>query len=353
VDVSAGGDNSCAILQDGSVWCWGDVQHGLLGDDVQIDTSTPTRIDLPAPATHVSIGAGWEGAQPLGAHACALLDDASVYCWGVNTRGQLGTGDTMSSAKPRKTKIGNVSSLHSGGIHTCATSNGTLHCWGGNADGQVGNGSLVDAASPVPVMTGVTTFAAGGFHTCAAWANGVSCWGRNEHGQLGTGDYVPRTMPMPLAGSNLPAVLELALGFEHSCARTVSNVFCWGSDQFGQLGVSSVELTQTAPHAVGLPGVGLPGATRVAVGGAHSAALAAGALSMWGDNTYAQLTSLGSPTDLPTQVAITGPTRVALGARHTCVIDEDKRVLCWGDNAHYQVGGFGEQQLTPVVVAWK
>ena len=148
-------------------------------------------------------GAGGVTAVDLGAfYSCALLQDGTVRCWGQNDLGQLGNGTTTNSSTPvAAAGITGAAAVTAGGFHTCARfPDGTAQCWGRNNAGQLGDPSTLTFSSPTPVrVTGITTatsVTAGGFHTCTLLGDGtVRCWGQNDLGQLGNGtsDPVPTT----------------------------------------------------------------------------------------------------------------------------------------------------------------
>jgi len=127
-----------------------------------------------------------------------------------------------------------------GGFSSCALlSDGTARCWGRNHRGQLGDGTRKDRTkTPTPVvgLKNIKTIALGLSHGCAATAKGqVFCWGRNNYGQLGDGSTVERLRPVRVA--QLAGVTQLALGFTHSCALTSGGeVMCWGDDRRHQLG---------------------------------------------------------------------------------------------------------------------
>src|SRR5438093_4486252 len=131
-------------------------------------------------------------------HTCALLQDGTVRCWGLNDAGQLGDGSTTNSSTPVAVAgVGGAAAVTGGGFHTCARfPDGTLQCWGRNNAGQLGDPATLREAVTTPVrVTGITTataVSAGGFHTCALPGDGtVRCWGQNDYGQLGNGTSDP------------------------------------------------------------------------------------------------------------------------------------------------------------------
>jgi alpha-tubulin suppressor-like RCC1 family protein len=129
-----------------------------------------------------------------GYHTCAIISDGRVRCWGNNDHGQLGNGTNNGSATPVLVPgISGTVALTAGAYHTCAIDRGTISCWGLNANGQLGDGTTQDRNTPVPLSWAFNTgyqvthnIAAGGFHTCVILQDStVTCWGMNNDGQLG------------------------------------------------------------------------------------------------------------------------------------------------------------------------
>ena len=197
--VVAGSGFSCALLADRSAVCWGDDRDGEIGDGAP--GATPR---APTPVL------GLAGARSLSAHwqhACAVLVDGSVVCWGSNSSGQLGDGTQVNRAQPVAVPgLQNVVSVATGLSHTCAMSAGAIRCWGDNSQGQLGSnasGASGAMAQPtlVPIVIDPVAIAAGAQHTCAVRLNGqVLCWGQNSSGQLGEGSMSSLAEPVPVAG---------------------------------------------------------------------------------------------------------------------------------------------------------
>jgi alpha-tubulin suppressor-like RCC1 family protein len=194
VSLALGEGFTCALLDDGSVKCWGQDNEGqrgdggLYGSDIRSPPSSV--ISLPAGRTATQISAGQF-------HVCALLDDASVVCWGKNANGQLGDGSTTDRQAPVATSSfgsgHSVSYISAGYDHTCALlTDGGVRCWGSNGNGQLGDGSKNDRSTPsstdINLGSGYTSIgiSAGGGHTCAMLNDGdMKCWGASGSGQLG------------------------------------------------------------------------------------------------------------------------------------------------------------------------
>src|SRR5690606_9456614 len=155
-NVSAGGSHTCADDGDGTVYCWGDNTFGQLGTGMGDGVSAvPTAVAEPdVDEGDVSLSRPSAGTH----HTCAEGSDGNVWCWGSNTFGQLGDGDNFTSEVPvAVAKPDGVATLRNpaaGENFTCAEgSDGNVWCWGANFFGQLGNDTIMD--STVPVMVGI------------------------------------------------------------------------------------------------------------------------------------------------------------------------------------------------------
>jgi alpha-tubulin suppressor-like RCC1 family protein len=325
-------------------------------------------------------------------HACALLEDGSVKCWGSNNHGQLGQGDTgprgalpdsMGDALlPVSLGSGRTArQVAAGGYFSCALlDDGAVKCWGQNASGQLGHdtniqygdrpGQMGDAL-PVTALAGprVVQLAAGLNHACALHEDGtVRCWGANESGQLGQGDAVGRGGTYAVGAvpdtrvSALPAVSlgGKALGVfargNTSCAlREDGSLACWGNNASGQLLVGNTANVGTSPAQMGsalvAANVGSSPVGQLALGPDHGCALlASGQVKCWGAGSFGQLghgamTPLGNTSStvghlLPHVSLGTGLTvaRLATSAYSSCALFTDGRVKCWGSNILGELG---------------
>jgi alpha-tubulin suppressor-like RCC1 family protein len=183
--LAAGGDFTCARGVDAVLFCWGANTRGQLG----IGNTDPQ----PRPVEVKTLGTRTGRLAAGGAHACVFTeDDGRVWCWGDNRSGQLGTGDTERRLVPTEIDpegLGQVKTnqLFAGGNHTCALrDDNTLWCWGGNRYGQLGTGDTEQSLKPRRVLGEVAGAYAGGAHTCVIKSDGsVWCWGNNQYSQLG------------------------------------------------------------------------------------------------------------------------------------------------------------------------
>lgn len=283
-------------------------------------------------------------------HTCALVAGGGVKCWGANDRGQLGNGTTSDSSIPVDVALtGTADALVAGYAHSCALVGGAVYCWGDNTTGELGDGTTTNRSSPVqvPGLSGATALAAGGDspptpygHTCAVVAGGVWCWGFNQWGQLGTGmTTMQESRPVAVVALTGPAV-ALATGGRHTCALiSGGSVMCWGADESGQVGNGSTSQQQASPVQV----LGLSGATALAAGISHTCATTPGGLLCWGLNLSGQVDPAitTSPFAAPHAPDLGGllPSRVAAGRAHTCALEPPSGLTCFGANNSGQLGG--------------
>jgi serine/threonine-protein kinase len=242
--IGAQARGACGLLADGKVRCWGCAEYPLAsGADPRCTTvqSVPTPVALAQPATQLAVGHQ---------HACVLLPDATIWCWGRNDRGQLGNGATGNSATPVKAALEGASAIAAGRRHTCAIKEGTLYCWGQGAEGQLGDGTMNDSLIPkqVPGLSQVTHVAGGGWYTCAIAGGGAYCWGDNTRGQVGNGQSGANVLSPAVVQGLHGDVLDLDVGTQVSCARDDVGVECWGANTRGQLGQGDV--ADMAAHTV-------------------------------------------------------------------------------------------------------
>jgi alpha-tubulin suppressor-like RCC1 family protein len=231
----------------------------------------------------------------------------------------------------------------------CAIYNGGLaECFGYGNEGELGNGTNGYAGSPVPVtgLTGVTQIAAGFQHACALLGSQVQCWGSNTYGQLGTSNTTSSNVPVAVSYS----MSSLAAGWYHTCGieDVAGAVDCWGENNSGQVGNGATGGTVLSPTRVDY------GYTQVVAGYGHTCGLRGdGSVRCWGDNTVGQLGG-GSSGSSAVPVTVPGLTSVAqlVGLdQSTCARLKNGTVWCWGQGFYGQLGnGLTTSSATPVQV---
>ena len=321
--IAAGSAHTCALLDDSTVKCWGSGLYGRLGygstanlgdgPNEMGDALAPVDLGPGRTATQIAVGAH---------HSCALLDNASVKCWGRNDNGQLGYGDTNNRGDGSDEMGVNLPEVQlpagrsarnivAGGNHTCALlDDSSVVCWGANDSGQLGQDSVdsigdgigagVSSTPPINLGPGrsALALAAGDAHTCAILDNfGVKCWGSGGNGRLGLNDTAnvgdgsgatTGTAALVDLGSGRVA-RGLTAGAAHTCViLDNATVKCWGNGADGRLGYENSNDVGDGPNEVGtsLPAVNL---------GSGRTALA-----------------------------------VSAGAAHTCAVLDDATLKCWG-----------------------
>jgi len=381
--IDAGEEHTCALLVDRSVRCWGEGTAGRLGYG--------NEVTLLAPGGPVNLGAG-RAPRALAAgdfHTCAILDDGSVRCWGFGANGRLGYGNTASvlspsAAPPVDLGAGRTATaITAGASHTCVIlDTGAVRCWGNGAAGRLGYGNQESIGdNETPAAPGVVNLgpgrtaraiAAGDFHTCAILDDrSMRCWGFGGSGQLGYGGPDPGSggSPASIGDDETPAaagpvpitagrtVRAVAGGTGHTCAvYDDATVHCWGFGANGRLGYGNGDHLTSASEA-GPVSLG-PGRTAIAiaVADAHSCAvLDDGAVRCWGVGAngrlgYGNTTSIGD-NELPSSA---GPVdlgagrsarAITAGFDHTCALLDDGSARCWGFGGNGRLGNGGTSSV--------
>ena len=235
VEVTAGGAYTCARLASGAVSCWGSSTLVGLASPTCSACATPLTIDGVADATALDAWADF---------TCMLRGSGgALWCWGSDSL----IGFAVMAPRQISAFPSGVLSVAAGGDHACVVlTDRTVRCWGRGAEGQLGNGMTRDLgygdAAPVAGLTNVAQLAAGYRHTCALRMDGtVWCWGSI----FGAGSGLTAT-----AIPGLAAVADIAAGQYNVCARRMDGALrCWGQNSSGQLGDGTFT-TRADPVAV-------------------------------------------------------------------------------------------------------
>ncbi len=367
--VAAGTLHTCAI-QNGTLYCWGYNSDGQLGNGTTTDSSAPVLVSAGA-MTNSSVAQVTLG----NSHTCALKSGL-VYCWGFNGSGQLGDFTTTSRTTPvlvTNTGVvsGNntISQVNGGSAHACALKNGSVYCWGNNGTGQLGTGNTTNSSTAVLVTAGamgnsdVSQIAVGYSSVCALKNGSAYCWGSNGSGQLGDGTTTNRTSPVAIDGTAMggnSGISQIAIANTHTCAIKNGALYCWGFNNVGQVGDNTLT-TRSTPTPINTTGgiTSNTGISQVMLGASHSCALKNGAVFCWGYNFAGQLgdnttTNRKVPTAIDVTGAITsnsGITQLGVAGIHTCVL-KNGGIYCWGQNLNGQIGdGTTTQQHKPVAIS--
>lgn len=343
--IAAGRNHTCAVRLDGTVWCWGDNVFGQLG------TGSASLGANPSP-----VQANISGAVTLSAgefHTCALLAGGTVKCWGRGSSGELGAGSNNQGPQPVAVAgLSGVSDVSAGGFFTCALlADSTVRCWGSNLQGQLGAPSALFAFTPIAAaINGVAALTAGRKHTCAILGNGTAeCWGNNSLGELGDGTTIPRSVPGGVMA--VADAVEISAGDSYTCATTIGGkIRCWGDNTHAQLGDGGPELSSVAPVTV----AGVTHAVAISAGADHACALSAfGNVSCWGANGSGQIgDGTVNPAPFPHTVsALTTAAGLSAGAQFTCAVRANSTASCWGDNTVGELAAADSSaHLTPAPV---
>jgi alpha-tubulin suppressor-like RCC1 family protein len=328
LSIKAGDDYACALLEGGTVACWGANSGAQLGNGTDASSSTPTPVaNLDGGA--IAIATGYE-------HACALLSTGGAVCWGDNGYGQV-AGDASTASTNIAVAVANLwngTAIAAGYRDTCAIlADATLGCWGSDEEQFLGV-PVTGPDAPIGPLTvlgfrGVTDVALGYGFGCVVLSEGgtVECWGSEALGQLGGGPIGEATTLSPLSGSTAVA----AGGPSYACALLDGGtVACWGNN--GSDILATGPLTQPyGPVAI----AGLSDARALATGGDHVCALGAdGTVACWGQGAYQDVGDGAAFSPLtPTVVpGLAGVTAIAAGTSFTCTLLADATVQCWGQD---------------------
>jgi len=412
ISIDSFGRFGCARSSQGHVKCWGYNEYGQLGQG-NTSTASDGPNEMGSNLAFTPLGSNRTASQiSVGeSHACALLDNGSVKCWGRNQYGSTGQGTSSGFIGDEDGEMGDslstvdlgagrtATEISSGSYHTCALlDDGSVKCWGNNGNGRLGIGNstnMGDGANEmgghlpaVDLGTGRTalSISAGNSHTCAILDSGVlKCWGYNQYGQLGQGHNYPigdgysgsddiqchPTLNEPTdreclarMGDGLPAVdlgdgrtaVSVSAGYAHTCAILDNgSVRCWGSNGNGRTGLGTTSGyvgDEAGEMGDNLATVDLGSgktAASVSAGYSHTCAILNDlSVACWGGNSVGQLgigtnqdvdtaEEMGSglqAADLPTSVS----SSVEAGYTNTCGIIEDGTVRCWGENDNGRLG---------------
>ena len=310
IAASSGDAHNLALTTDGQLHSWGDNTYGKLGDDTAVARSYPDFVHGPGNIgvlDYVAHASCWLN------HNLAVRRNGELWSWGYNDSGKLGDGTETIRRTPVQVHglddggyIGNIAHADAGYRHSLAVgTDGTVWAWGYNVYGRLGDGTTTTRDTPVKVvdvggsgvLSNVVEVSAGYRHSLALLNDGtVRAWGFNYRGRLGDGTSITRETPVQVVGENgngvLSDIIEVHAGQTHSLALDAhGNVWTWGANLTGQLGINSTTKSLTPVKVHGPNDVGtLSNIVAIAAGWDHNLALDSyGRLWAWGRNDKGQL----------------------------------------------------------------
>lgn len=364
ISVAAGDYNSVALRSDGTVYDWGDNSFAQLGNGTlpPATSSSSAPVQVVGLSGAVAVASGWK-------FALALKSDGTVWGWGNNAYGELGTGidgiEANYTPVAVQAHINGVTAIAVAEDHSLSLkADGTVWGYGHNQNDTLGDTSTGLVANPTQIgITGVTAISASGYFSLALKGDGsVWAWGDDSWGELGNGTITNTPTPNPVQVS-ISGVMAIAAGQDYALAlKTDGTLWAWGSNQEGQLGNSSKPDGSLVPVQVMTDtGAALNGVTALAAGQLTGYARTSdGALWAWGLNSYGQVgvgTSGGGSVLsylTATKVAgLTGVTDVAGGRYHALAVTGDGSLWAWGHNQDGELGnGTNTDSSLPVTAVW-
>jgi alpha-tubulin suppressor-like RCC1 family protein len=299
----------------------------LLMSNIYLATGNASQ---PSKTTFVSVSSGDH-------FSCGLTDKGDVYCWGANERSQLGTSDRTRNLIPNKVyEVSNVVEIAAGSDFACARiSDGGIACWGRGDLGQTGDGFDEPKdrifATRVPSISTAIGIAAGQTHACALTKDkSVYCWGSNDFWQLGNNTSTVARFPVQVQG--IPSIKQIASGTNHSCALAENGfAYCWGDNRFGQLGNGNKSLFKTAPAIV----LGISNINLLQLGANTSCAITTTPeVRCWGWGRDGQLAGIEIANQyFPTETSLKNLTAISPGRTKACGVfnsSNSSLLYCWG-----------------------
>ncbi|MCB1197687.1 MAG: hypothetical protein KDK51_04880 [Deltaproteobacteria bacterium] len=366
LQVSAGDDFTCALNELGKVYCWGDNTDGQLGVGDNNPRLTPTLIDVSSAGlshSFISIDAGSD-------HACGVHDSGALLCWGDNTYGQLSNGSVGNSNVPLlyvhndDSGLFEFASISAGKSHNCGVNqDGKILCWGDNTYGQLGVGDTTSRNAPTEITTNgflnrFFSVSVGEEKSCGLHIlNFIVCWGDNLGDVLGVNSVdasvlTPTHLDMSLAGIDND-FLRVSVGSFHICALHANGLpLCWGNYHKGNLGRKDLGDIKK-PNYIDFQFIGNEELFfDVSANNSQSCHYSIDKeIFCSGVNTTGELGLGFKPnSDYPTVMKFPSMNdlkkfkRVQVSNHYfreknsICVIDDSDKIYCWGDNTYGQLG---------------
>ncbi len=286
--ISAGLSSIAGIKTDGTLWTWGGNSLGQLGTNTTTARSSPGQT--------VSATTNWKMVSMKGSTTCGIKTDGTLWLWGYNNYGQLGDNTITSKSSPVQTVSATTNwkfvTNSPYDVVTAIKTDGTLWTWGDGTYGQMGNNSTLSRSSPIQVAGTTWSYVTLFTHTLATKTDGTLwAWGRNNAGQLGLNDITNRSSPVQVGTDTtwkkISAGISISAGI-----KTDGTLWMWGTNSYGQLGTNNVTRysspVQTVSGGTNWYSINIEGYSSTLV--TISAAIKTdGSLWVWGMNTDGEL----------------------------------------------------------------
>ena len=342
--ISAGYYGTCAIKSNGTVQCWGQGVYGANGNGSTSTQRYPVNVsNLNNVIQLTATGYNVRG-------HCALKTDGTVWCWGYNGYGQLGTGNTSNYTTPQRVQnLSNVVKIGGGYQNTYAIKeDGTVWAWGTGSTYANGDGTTTQRTTPVQVsnLSHVVDVAGRYQGACALKSDGtVWCWGYGSHGENGDGSNSHRSTPVQV--SNLTDVIQVAQSQHTSYAlKADGTVWSWGNDSNGALGSNQSSTRNTPIQVTNLQNI-IQIEGRMYYGA--TALRSDGSIWSWGygghgENGNNSTSNRGTPIRV---VNYSDFVSIDNGVYHSCGLRSNATIWCWGNDSHYAYSHHGSSKSSP------
>lgn len=338
IKISSGREHTCAIETSGELYCWGRNLYGQIGKGVSGSAhTTSTPVQVGSSNTWTDVSAGFY-------HTCGINNN-ELYCWGYDQYGQVGNGSASSTNVLVPEKIGilnNWTDISAGHEFTCGINNNELYCWGRDNTGQIGNGSASSTNVTAPEKIGISNMwmsvDAGENHVCGINNSLLVCWGLDLYGQIGNGSASTSIVTTPEVIGGLNSWTQISAAYDHTCGINNNELYCWGRDSDGQIGNGSLSSSNVeAPEKIGT----FNSWSKISSGESFNCGLNANQLYCWGKDNFGQLGNGNhnyADISEPTQITeFSDWSDLDSGLAHTCAI-RNQNLYCWGYNNYSQLG---------------
>ena len=363
--ISAGNGHTCALMDGGNIYCWGDGERGALGNKLRKSKVQASLVASPKPTRKFNDKDLPGGKVAAGEkHSCVVIPKGNVYCWGEGDNGRLGTNSTSDATAPDLVHgtnnsgiLGSIYQVKAGNKHTCTINGGgKVHCWGDGSSGKLGQGAGTNSKFPIAVISGETAtgnnaltnarqISVGQNHACVLRSNQqVACWGENDYGELGANlnpnnvEFANSPMLVHTSDSDtepLSDVIHVSAGADHTCAvRSNGKVYCWGRGASGRLGRGSNTNNKRTPALVSGTNKNM---VQVSTKSSHTCALkSSGEVYCWGSGEQGQIGNGGNSVSYtPTRANFSSSVfssveRLSIGVSSSCAIQTSGKTYCWG-----------------------